>query len=160
VKGPVAGTVLAAALSAAGIPTPAAAAEPVTTCVLALTAEFSPGVGAAPDAVAFTTKGAITCLGPVAGATDITSAGSYTSTGTFHGNCAGGRGTETFTARFDRSTGAHTLTGTHEFTTTGPLGSGDGAGATARFQVVPLGGGACVLGPVTSAAVLGEVFLR
>lgn len=105
-------------------------------------------------------KGAITCVGPVAGSTDATSAGTYTSSGTFRGSCAGGSGTESFTARFHRSDGVHIVVGTHRFSTTGPLGTGGGDGATALFQIAPLGGGACVVGPVTSAAVLGEVFLR
>ncbi|MGQ0846603.1 MAG: hypothetical protein ACT4QF_20970 [Sporichthyaceae bacterium] len=129
-------------------------------CALTLSAKFDPGLTlAAPNRAAYVAKGAIACVGLIAGTEGTVLAGEYRSEGVYRGDCLFGRGEETFTAVFVDGDGTRrTVVGAHRFENVTPLASatGDRSGALLHFLFT---GGDCQRRSATSAVVVGELFV-
>ncbi len=140
---------VALALSSAAPAAPAAAASPVpvegvngAVCSLVLAAEFTPGLSLIRlGPVRYVAKGAISCVGSLAGIPGAVTAGEYTVTGTARGSCLGIQGTETFTAVFTTADGEqHVLSGDRRNVIITPIGIADGKGSSVFYELVPTSG--------------------
>lgn len=137
----------------AAVPVPAAQAATPAYCNIDTLLESPQGLALTPGSSTFTSSGAAACVGEPAGIR-ATGPGTYTSTGSFEGGCAGLSGTFAYRITLPTADGPRSFTDSGDFGT-GYFTSQRGAGA---FEFIEFNGD-CVNKPLTTMRVIGQFFL-